>query len=140
MTDSKRIYIDTAPYIYYIEKNPVYCDRVKRFFISRYESNYEFVTSVITEEEYSIVPYRDNNQKLLDDFEMFIKDTQTEVVDITKEVARKAAMIRAAYKNFKAMDALQLAAAILSECSIFLTNDKQLRQYQGLKVMTMEDL
>ncbi len=31
-------------------------------------------------------------------------------------------------KTYK-MDALQLAATVISGCNVFLTNDKQLRQY-----------
>lgn len=32
MTGIKRIYIDTSPYIYYLEKNPQYGDKVKSSF------------------------------------------------------------------------------------------------------------
>lgn len=105
-----------------------------------YNSGTEFVTSTITIAEYAIVPYRENNGKLLDDFELLIDDMETDILDITRPIARKAAEIRAYYNKFKAMDALQLAAALISGCSVFLTNDKQLRQFKGLKVMTMDDL
>ena len=106
MTESRRIYIDTSPYIYYLEKNLEYGDRVKEFLMDNYNSGKEFVTLAITIEEYSIVPYRENNIKLLKDFDMLIEDTETDVVDITKSVTKKAAQIRADYKCFKAMDAL----------------------------------
>lgn len=108
--------------------------------MSNYNSGKEFVTLAITIEEYSIVPYRENNIKLLKDFDMLIEDTETDVVDITKSVTKKAAQIRADYKCFKAMDALQLAAAVKNSCGVFLTNDKQLRQFKELTVMTMDDL
>lgn len=140
MIETRRIFIDTSPYIYYLEKNLEYGDKVKTFLRSKYDLGTEFVTSVITVEEYSIVPYRENNEKLLRDFELLIKDTETDIVDITKLIAKKAAEIRAAYINFKGMDALQLAAAVKNGCGIFLTNDKQLRQFKELTVMTMDDL
>jgi len=140
MTEYKRIYIDTAPYIYYLEKNPQYSNKVKEFFIISYNSGKEFVTSTITIEEYTIVPYREKNIRLLDDFDMLLEDTRTDIIDITKPIAKKAAEIRAYYNKFKAMDALQLAAAVISGCNVFLTNDKQLRQFTEIKVMTMEDL
>lgn len=44
------------------------------------------------------------------------------------------------YKNFKAMDALQIATAIVSGCDMFFTNDKKLRQEKELPCMTMDDL
>ena len=140
MIETRRIFIDTSPYIYYLEKNSEYGDKVKAFLRSKYDLGTEFVTSVITVEEYSIVPYRENNEKLLRDFDLLIEDTETDIVDITKLIAKKAAEIRADYINFKGMDALQLAAAVKNGCGIFLTNDKQLRQFKELTVMTMDDL
>ncbi len=140
MTGIKRIYIDTSPYIYYLEKNPQYVDKVKSFFMSHYDSGTEFVTSTITIAEYAIVPYRENNRKLLDDFDMLLEDTETDILDITRPIAKKAAEIRALHHKFKAMDALQLASAVLSGCDVFLTNDRQLRQFRELNVITMDDL
>lgn len=59
MTEFKRIYIDTSPYIFYLEKNPQYGDKVKNFFMKSYNSGSKYVTSTITVEEYAIVPYRE---------------------------------------------------------------------------------
>lgn len=42
--------------------------------------------------------------------------------------------------NFKSMDALQLAVANVTECDLFLTNDKQLRQYKKIKCITVDEL
>ena len=52
----------------------------------------------------------------------------------------KAAQIRAEYKGFKAMDALQIATACLSGCDLFLTNDKQLKQFKEVKCITVAEL
>nr|WP_300849372.1 hypothetical protein [uncultured Schaedlerella sp.] len=41
---------------------------------------------------------------------------------------------------FKAMDSLQIAAAKVSKCDMFFTNDKQLKQEKELPCMTMDDL
>ncbi len=38
------------------------------------------------------------------------------------------------------MDALQLAAACLSKCDLFLTNDKQLRRFKAIKCITVDEL
>lgn len=140
MTEFRRIFIDTSLYIYYLEKSPQYGNKVKAFFINSYNLGKEFVTSTITIEEYAIVPYRENNQKLIADFDMLIEDTETDVMDITKSIAQKAAEVRARYNGFKAMDALQLAASLISGCDLFLTNDKQLRRFKEIKVMTVDDL
>lgn len=38
------------------------------------------------------------------------------------------------------MDAIQLAVACLEGCDLFLTNDKQLRQFKEIKCITVEEL
>ena len=55
-------------------------------------------------------------------------------------IAEKGAKIRGRYKNFKAMGALQIAAAVAGGCDMFFTNDKQLRQEKELPCMTIDDL
>ncbi len=49
-------------------------------------------------------------------------------------------MIRAEFKDFKSMDALQIGTAIVQGCDLFLTNDKQLRQEKMIRCVTLEDL
>ena len=63
-----------------------------------------------------------------------------EIVDIDSVIAEQGAKIRGQYKNFKAMDALQIAAAIVSGCDIFFTNDKQLRQFEEINCITVDEL
>ena len=63
-----------------------------------------------------------------------------EVVDIDSEIAEQGAKIRGKYKNFKAMDALQIATAVVKKCDMFFTNDKQLRQEKEIPCMTVEDM
>lgn len=38
------------------------------------------------------------------------------------------------------LDSLQLASAELAHCDLFLTNDKQLKQYRRLNVLTVAEL
>ena len=37
------------------------------------------------------------------------------------------------------MDALQLATACISGCDLFLTNDKQLRQFKEMKCIIVDE-
>ena len=62
-----------------------------------------------------------------------------ELIPISAKIAETAAKIRAEYRDFKAMDSLQLAAAIESGCDVFLTNDKQLKQCSLIKCITLEE-
>lgn len=38
------------------------------------------------------------------------------------------------------MDALQLAVACQSKCDLFLTNDKQLKQFKEITCITVDEL
>ncbi len=95
---------------------------------------------LVTVEEYLVFPYSSGKLEYMDNFKKFIEYMKIEVISIDFRIAEQGAKIRGRYKNFKAMDALQIAAAIASECDMFFTNDKQLRQEKELPCMTMDDL
>lgn len=140
MTEFKRVFVDTAPIIYYLENSALYMDAIKNFFAKCIEENIQIVTSTITIEEYLVFPYSSGKMDFADNFKKFIEYMNIEVVDIDSKIAEQGAKIRGQYKNFKAMDALQIATAIVSGCDMFFTNDKQLRQEKELPCMTMDDL
>lgn len=140
MIEFERVFIDTAPMIYYLENSSLYMDSIKKFFTWCMKENIQLVTSTITIEEYLVFPYSSEKMELVDNFKRFIKFMNIEVVNIDPLIAEQGAKIRGKYKNFKAMDALQIATAIVSGCDMFFTNDKQLRQEKELPCMTMEDL
>ncbi len=140
MTEFKRVFVDTAPIIYYLENSYLYMDSIKKFFTKCVNENIQLVTSAITIEEYLVFPYSSGKMELADNFKKFIEYMNIEVVNINPKIAEQGANIRGQYKNFKAMDALQIATAIISECDMFFTNDKQLRQEKELPCMTMDDL
>jgi predicted nucleic acid-binding protein len=143
MIDYNKVFIDTAPFIYYIEKdinNPKYHENVKSFFRAGYNLDKKFTTSVITVAEYYVFPYRNGKYEYINSFEHLVKTMDMEIIAINQIIAKKAAQIRAEYKGFKAMDALQLAVAITSGCDLFVTNDKQLKQFADIRCITVTDL
>ena len=62
------------------------------------------------------------------------------VIDINKEIAEKSAFIKSQYKFFKTADSLQLASALVYNCDLFITNDKQLRQFLDIETLVLDDL
>lgn len=140
MTDFKRIFIDTAPIIYFLENSSLYMESMEKFFAGCMKENIQIVTSTLTIEEYLVSPYSNGKIQYVDNFKRFIKYMNIEIVDIDSTIAEQGAKIRGQYKNFKAMDALQIATAVISGCDMFFTNDKQLRQEKVLPCMTIDDL
>ncbi len=140
MIDFKRVFIDTAPIIYFLENSSLYMESMGKFFTKCMKEHIQIVTSTLTIEEYLVLPYSKGKMEYVDNLKRFIEYMNIEVVDIDLTIAERGAMIRGQYKNFKAMDALQIAAAIVKKCDMFFTNDKQLRQEKELPCMTMEDI
>ena len=93
-----------------------------------------------TAAEYFVFPYRNQKMSYIDSFHRLVDTLDMEITEVDQEIAKKAAQIRAQYKNFKAMDALQLATACVTGCDLFLTNDKQLKQFAEIKCVTVDDL
>ena len=113
---------------------------MKAFFQDYCERDVDIVTSAVTYEEYLVYPYRQNKIELIENFESFISNIGIRIISIDKEIAKEAAKLRGKYPHFKAMDALQIAAAVETACNLFLTNDKQLRQEKEILCLTLDDL
>ena len=135
-----KYFIDTAPYIYCLEGDNSLSNKTKEFFKEIYISNANFTTSSITYEEYLVHPYKNKDYDCIKRFKAFLETTETNIVYIDESVAERAAKIRAEYTSFRAMDALQLASACLNNCDVFVTNDKQLRQFKDIKIQLIDEL
>jgi len=135
-----KYFIDTAPYIYCLEGNNSLSNKTQEFFNEIYISNANFTTSSITYEEYLIHPYKNKDYECIKRFKDFLETTETSIVSVDESVAERAAKIRAEYTSFRAMDALQLASACQNNCDVFVTNDKQLRQFKDIKIQLIDEL
>ena len=139
MTDS-RIYVDTAPFIYFLEKSALYFDVARSFFIDCKNQSIQLFTSTVTIEEFCVYPLSHNDRQAIVNFETFLNGMNINVVPVDKSIALKAAEIRAKYTGFKALDAIHLATATLTNCDAFITNDKQLLQIKEIPVHSMDML
>ena len=138
MTEYKRIFLDTAPIIYLLEKADPYYGVIQNFFRDFPDADY--CSSVISRCEYLVFPYRNHDMDSVNRFEQFLDAFDISVNAIGNDIADQAARIRAQFPAFKMMDSLQLASAELAHCDLFLTNDKQLKQYRRLNVLTVAEL
>jgi predicted nucleic acid-binding protein len=140
MTVFDKVFVDTAPMIYYLEKSELYFEYMLGFFTGCIKNKTQIVTSTITVEEYLVYPYKTRDVKLIDNFHGFLRYMNVDVISVDSKIAEEGAKIRADYKDFKAMDALQIATAICSGCDSFFTNDKQLRNEKYIPCITIDEL
>ena len=136
----KRVFIDTAPVIYYIELNPQYFPTVRLIFQQLTAGSFHAVTSPVTLAECLIKPKREGLLQLQQDFVAVVTTgTNTSFMPIDAVVSQKAAELRVAY-GLKLPDAFQLAIALTSGCDAFLTNDEQLKRVTELQILVIKEL
>ena len=138
MIEYRKVFLDTTPLIYFLDADEHFGEKTRQILEEILSGEGEVVSSVITETEYLVYPYRTGNQEKVDAFFEFVDACDIDLYEINGDIARKAAQIRAEYKDFKAMDSLQLAVAVCSGCETFLTNDKQLLQFNELQCVMVE--
>jgi predicted nucleic acid-binding protein len=68
---------------------------------------------------------REGNTALLHDYDDYFAEVVEEIVVLSRAVIDRATDIRARY-GFRTPDAIHLAAAVVSGCDVFLTNDYRL--------------
>jgi len=125
-----RFYLDTAVVIYLVEQVQPYATSV-RTRLSNVSPT--LVTSELTRLECRVKTMRTSDQVLLQDFDAFFANSLAELQPLTRDVVERATELRARY-NFKTPDALHLAAALVTRCDVFLTNDQRLHRCQEIVV------
>ena len=131
--------LDTAILIYLIEEHERYLPAVEPVFAAIDAGDLEAVTSGLTLLEVLVVPYRAGNARLAERYEnLLTRSRGVRMLDIDCDVLRAAAQLRAA-AGVKTPDAIQVAAALVAECPVFLTNDRALPAIPGLKVLQLSD-
>ena len=137
---NKRIFLDTAPLIYYIEENSLYENLLNDLFAVCEKQKCQFISSVITLTEVLILPLREGKKELAEKYENILTHSHSiEIIDINVDIAKVTAQLRADY-SLKTPDAIQLATAIYSYADYFLTNDKRLKIIKEVQVITLNDL
>ena len=140
INQSKALFLDTAPLIYFVEAHPVYGEMVKQVINSCTQKKILIVSSVITLHEVMVRPYRDANIILAEKFAAFLKNNRSlRLWTISAEISEFVAKLRGDYHWLKLADALQIASALDAGADFFLTNDKQLKQISEIQVMVIDD-
>lgn len=136
----KTVFLDTAPLIYYIEEHKDYAHILDELFTANEQSKFQFSTSVLTLMEILVQPIKKKATKVIREYENILcNSTTVDIYDVTIEIAKKAAKIRADY-GYKTPDAIQLSTAILTNSDFFLTNDKHLKSCKEIKIVILSEI
>ena len=136
---SSKVYLDTAPIIYSVEKHADYWQILISLWQSLKFGEIKVVTSELTLLETLVQPIRQNNQNLVSAYESLLTKTEIELYPVTLDILRESANLRAA-ENLKTPDAIHAATAAATNCQYLLTNDAAFKRVQNLNIVILSDL
>lgn len=124
-----RIYLDTNIFIAAFERRDASSDRLRDFLNAFAASATQvFCTSELTLSELLVIPLRDRNEVLSQDYQGVVSDRNVwlDVLPVTRSTLVEAARFRAGINRMKLPDAIHVAASIGSDCTHFLSEDNHL--------------
>jgi predicted nucleic acid-binding protein len=137
--DGGPVGLDTAIFIYFIEEHPRFLPLVESIFLALDQGRLIGMTSAVTLLETLVVPMRAGNLPLAERYESILSNSRgLRLIDIDRPLVRLAAQIRA-LEGLKTPDDLQIAAALRSGCTTFLTNDRKIPAVGGLQILQLHD-
>ena len=135
----KTIFVDTAPFIYFIEGHSRFHEILLEVFQLNAEGKIFFQTSTLTLLEVLVQPVKLKKLKLAREYEKIITSSSNiEIYDLDIEVSKQAAKLRADH-NLRTSDAIQIATAIVKGADLFFTNDINLKKVPGVEILILEE-
>ncbi len=132
--------LDTGPLIYYIEENATFLAKIKPFFEAAERNEFRIVTSFVTLIEVLVHPLREGRPELAQEYRSILLQTPAlTAIPLDEGIAEEAAGLRARH-NLRTPDAIQLATAIRSGASWFLTSDAGLANLSEISVLVLKQL
>ena len=126
-----KIYLDACIVIYFVEKHPLYSDRIEALF-SRLGATDKLCISLLVRLGCMVMPLRTGDKKLQQLYQAFF--AAQEILEMPVGVFDRAARLRADFSSLKTPDALHLATTLYHGCSEFWTNDNRLNTIAPLMV------
>ena len=140
LATNKHIGLDTMCFIYQYANHPTYAPLTNAIIKRLSQDKLYATTSIITVIETLTLPEKANQVELVRNYQkVFEQLPNLSIVAVDYHLALLASKLRSNYPNIRTPDAIQLSAAILNQCDIFVTNDKQLKQVTQIKVCLLSD-
>ena len=134
------IFIDTSPFIYYIEECEKYIEAVDSLFSYISQGRITAYTSFITLIEVLTKPIEEKNKRLVCKYEDLLTNSKGLILaDMDKNIAVESARLRAKYR-IKIPDAIQVASGLVNGAKAFITNDSNLKKIKEIKVIVLDDI
>jgi len=118
--------LDTSIFIYHVEAHPRYLPLTQELLAGVEAGWWMAITSTVTIMELTVRPWQVGRQDVAREYEaLLVHFPHLTLADVTRDVARQAAQLRARYR-LRPADALQVATALIHDATAFVTNDQSL--------------
>lgn len=116
----RRVALDTAPIIYFVERHATYVHAVRPVFKAIERGAIEAITSTVTLLEVLVHPLRYQNTLLAAKYKTILLSSEHfTTYEISHEISERASALRAQY-GLKTPDAIQIAGALIYGADVFL--------------------
>lgn len=134
-----RVFLDASPIIYSVERIDFYDEIMQPLWQAAHAKQIELFGSDLLRLEVLTKPIQLADQKLIHDFQSVLAARELRLLPITPSILERAATLRAV-NRLKTPDAIHIATAIEHDATLFVTNDKRLRNSPLPNVVVLADL
>lgn len=131
--------VDSSVFIYAFEQNNQFEPLCRVIFERAQAGKYHLITSAVSVAEVLVRPFQKKSIDFIEGYEAMVANLANfELVSVDYHTAKAAAQLRAEYRILLP-DAIQLAAAITHQATLFITNDRALKKVRDIKVLYLKD-
>jgi len=132
--------LDTAIFIYHLEAHPQYQPLTQELLAGIQAGRHAAIISMVTVMELTVRPWQVGRPAVAREYEaLLVHFPHLTLADVTRDVARRAAQLRARYR-LRPADALQVATALVHRATAFVTNDRRLARLEPvLDIIILDD-
>lgn len=140
LTKHTLLTLDSSLFIYHFEANPTYLPLTEVILSLIADGSCQGIISTVTIMEVTVWPWQQNRGDVARQYELLLANfPNLTVANVTRDVARKAAQLRAQY-NIRPADALLVATGLINGATAWVSNDTQLRRLAPeLEIITLDD-
>lgn len=137
LNNYQRVGVDTNIFIYYFDRRSSFYSNAHQFISHIASKELQIITSILTLIELLSFKAPEEFIDKLEQELLFIPNLTMD--EVTRNIAKEAADIRRKY-GFRLADSIQLATAIKAKTDVFITNDKKLMKFPGIKILLISSL
>jgi len=135
------VYLDSNVFIYAVEGITPYVHPLRELLEAVETGSVSAVTSELALAELLVRPVADEHVSLQSQYkEMLQSGDGFQVVPISRPILVEAARLRGSLRALKLPDAIHIATARASGCTVFLTNDRSLSSAPDLRVLLCSEM